>query len=348
MAWAHARRGDYEQGDYESALEEFQTVAGIYDHVLGNTFGAGSERQRKASTQTPVVYLHEILTLISEHFAGRPDAERAAFDMILRRKGIVAEALAVQRDTILGGRHPDLMPQLQALTAQRAEIARLLLDVPDTADMGAYKRHLDALEENRERLEADLARVIPELNLAETFRTADTAAVAAALTAGHALVEFVRFPVCAFQAPREGKASAFRYLAFVLPAGLPDGLRMIDLGDAVRIDGLIARFRDAVIRGSGADRNFELEASSEKADERQAGRPAQSDLRFRRRRSWRMRLSHPGARRRSGPPAFRNPAGGRRHPADRYVAFSLCGFRPRPPSAESQNWPQAGRRLRRQ
>ena len=42
------------------------------------------------------------------------------------------------------------------------------------------------------------------------------------------------------------------YAAFVLPAGEPDAVRMIDLGDAAIIDELIAEFRDCVTGQSRA------------------------------------------------------------------------------------------------
>jgi CHAT domain-containing protein/tetratricopeptide (TPR) repeat protein len=251
-AWSHVMQGDFAQ-----ALAELQTVSRIYDYVLGNAFAAGSERQRKAGVLTPVVVLHEIVTLVSRHFAHLPDVVRAAFDLILHRKGIVAEALAVQRDGVLGGRYPELGPALHRLTAQRAEIAHLLLDGPGGTDPEAFKQRIAGLAESRERLESELAQAIPELKLEESFRAADTVAVAAAIPAGHTLVEFVRFPLCAFRTLEpEEQSEPLRYLAFVLPAGRPDGLRMLDLGAAERIDGLIARFRTALTRGGSEDRHF--------------------------------------------------------------------------------------------
>ena len=44
-----------------------------------------------------------------------PAAVRAALDLVLRRKAIAAEALATQRDAVLGGKYPALEPKLREL-----------------------------------------------------------------------------------------------------------------------------------------------------------------------------------------------------------------------------------------
>jgi CHAT domain-containing protein len=80
--------------------------------------------------------------------------------------------------------------------------------------------------------------------------------VALSLPEGVALVEFVRFRVSDFRAVRtlgEKRWQAERYVAFVLRAGDPDDVRMIDLGEAEPIDRLIADFR-AGVTGADAER----------------------------------------------------------------------------------------------
>jgi tetratricopeptide (TPR) repeat protein len=61
------------------------------------------------------------------------------------------------------------------------------------------------------------------------------------LPAGAALVEFVRFGPCELSdgEPRDPA----RYLAFVLPAGEPDNVALVDLGEAAVVDRLVADFR---------------------------------------------------------------------------------------------------------
>jgi CHAT domain-containing protein/tetratricopeptide (TPR) repeat protein len=77
--------------------------------------------------------------------------------------------------------------------------------------------------------------------------------VAQTLPRDGALVEFVRIPVFDFEPASERVEDLWkpaRYLAFVMAAAEPDDVRLVDLGDAEAIDGMIAGFR-ASITGEG-------------------------------------------------------------------------------------------------
>jgi len=66
------------------------------------------------------------------------------------------------------------------------------------------------------------------------------------------LIEFVHFDVRDFKAvPAKGESSwkPARYLAFVILAGEPDNVQMIDLREARFTDKSIARFRDSITGG---------------------------------------------------------------------------------------------------
>jgi CHAT domain-containing protein len=152
-----------------------------------------------------------------------------------------------------------LQPRLRELTALRMQIAQKTLAGPGDGDPEAYRRLLAEWTAQRERLEADLARQIPEMNLEQRLQAADRQAVANALPRDTALVEFVRFDVFDFQAvPAKGERpwKEARYLAFVLPAGEPDRVQMLDLGEAAFIDRRIARFRAAITSESERRRDL--------------------------------------------------------------------------------------------
>ncbi|NJN13657.1 MAG: hypothetical protein HC815_39520 [Richelia sp. RM1_1_1] len=60
------------------------------------------------------------------------------------------------------------------------------------------------------------------------------------------MIEFVQFDVFNFQAIRangETQWQPFHYLAFILPAGQPDTVQMVDLGEVEKIDQLVSLFR---------------------------------------------------------------------------------------------------------
>jgi CHAT domain-containing protein len=170
----------------------------------------------------------------------------AELDLVLRRKGAGLEALAAQREAVLGGRYPALADRLRELTALRMQIVQGMLAPAGPQAPEAGRQRLAESQERRVRLEAELARQIPEMDLAAKLRTVDRQVVALALPEGSALVEFVRFhpfDFAAVPARGEGQWQPPRYLAFVLPAGEPDNIHMLDLGEAEPIDAMIATFR---------------------------------------------------------------------------------------------------------
>jgi tetratricopeptide (TPR) repeat protein len=232
---------------HEDALQLLLQAAAIHEHTLGQVFAIGSERQRASFCWSIQGHLDAVLSLVAQHLAQAPAAVAAALDLVLRRKALGFEALAAQREA---GRDPELEPRLRALAALRMQIARKTLAGPGPDGVAAHRKALARWHVERERLEAELAGRVPEIGLQRQLRAADRQAVARALPEGSALVEFVRVGVFDFHAvPTRGEAGArpARYLAFVLAAGDPDAVRLIDLGDAGLIDRLIAAFRAGIL-----------------------------------------------------------------------------------------------------
>jgi CHAT domain-containing protein/tetratricopeptide (TPR) repeat protein len=245
-------------GQATKALTLFQRAAVIDDRMIGQALSIASERQRLAFLETLLGRFYWTLSFVIAHLGESPAAVGTALDLVLRRKAIVAEAAAAQRDAVLGGKYPVLQPKLQELGALRMQVARAKLAGPGPEGPEAHGRRLAEWWWSREQLEAELAGQIPEMNLERALRAADRRAVALALPERVVLVEFVRFPVYDFHAvPARGEKSwqPARYAAFVLRAGDPDDVRVIDLGEAEPIDLLIADFRAGVI-GADWDRDI--------------------------------------------------------------------------------------------
>ena len=220
-----------------------------HDRLLGQVFSAASERQRAAVVESLRGELDILLSLTLRHLGNSSSAVESALDFVLRRKALGAEGLVTQRDAALSERYPQLEPTLRELSTLRAQIARHTLAGPEQTDRDAHNQTITELTTRRDRLEVDLAQQIPEMNLERKLRAADRRAVALALDAGVALVEFVRFDEFDFHAvPSRGEPrwKPARYLAFVLRAGEPDAVRVIDLGEADPIDRMIADFRASV------------------------------------------------------------------------------------------------------
>jgi len=221
-------------------------VSLIDDRMIGQIFSFGSEEDRLTYLSLVRPDVEKFLSLVFQHFSRSPAAIQDALALILKRKAITSEALAVQRDVILGGRYPHLREKLQKLHALRMQIAQKTIAGPGKEGADAHRRYLSEWNAEKERLETDLAQQIPEIKLEANFRNADRFVIAHTLPPNSALLEFFRFREFDFTAiPAQGQRQwkSARYCVFVLPSGDPDNISLIDLGGADQIDCFIARYK---------------------------------------------------------------------------------------------------------
>lgn len=228
------------------SLTLMRRVGRIDDSMIAQVFSFGSEIHRTAFLRKTERNLDAFLSLIWRHLRNDSHAVAYALDLVVRRKAVALEALAAQRDAVLIGEHPDLAEQLETLNRLRMQVAQVVLRGPRDGGDDLYRHRLARWQNERDRLEARLARQIPEMNLERRLRRADRGAVVAALPTRSVLIEFVRFNVLDFKSiGDQPRWQGARYVAFVLPAGKPTAInKMIDLGDAQVIDAEIAAFRD--------------------------------------------------------------------------------------------------------
>jgi CHAT domain-containing protein len=237
-------------GRREEGLTLMKKSLTIDDRMIGQVFSISSDDQRLAYLTTMRNNMDAFLSLVSRHFSQSPDAVRDALSLVLRRKAITTEALAMQRDAILGGKYPHLRGRFDQLSALRMEIARKTLEGPGPEGPEVYRRTLQEWNAERERLETELAREIPEMRLEERIRSADRKVIAHSLPPDTALVDFCRFTVFDFSAvPAKGESpwKPARYCAFVVKAGDPENVALIDLGEAEMIDRFIGNYRSRLI-----------------------------------------------------------------------------------------------------
>jgi CHAT domain-containing protein/tetratricopeptide (TPR) repeat protein len=244
-------------GREADAKKMMEQALAIDDRMIGQVFSISSEKQRTAYLKTVRVEFDLFLSLVSQYLSFSPEAVRSALSLVLRRKAIEAEALTTQRDAVLGGKYPEVAPKLREMTMLRAQAAQKTLAGPGKEGLQAHQQLLAEWNTRKERLEAEVARQVPEMNLEQKLRSIDHQVVAIAMPAGRTLIEFVRFVVYDFKAVPARDEPCWkpaRYLAFVMPAGEPENVEMIDLGEAEPIDRMIATFRSS-ITGEEEDRS---------------------------------------------------------------------------------------------
>jgi tetratricopeptide (TPR) repeat protein/CHAT domain-containing protein len=231
-------------GRTAEALTLMQEAAGIDDHMVDTIFAMGSERQRLAYLAVLRGDLDAFLSLVLQHFSSSPEAVQAAANLVLRRKAITVEALALQQEAMLRGRYRELTPAFEALTTLRRQIAQKELAGPEPGEGQSYRQQLQTWNEQKEQLEADLARRLPELRASQRRQSVSFQAIARSLPAGSALLEFVHIEV--FDAAASSAADLWqpaRYLAFLLLATAPEEVHLFDLGEAGQIDRQLAALR---------------------------------------------------------------------------------------------------------
>jgi tetratricopeptide (TPR) repeat protein len=253
------------QGRPAVALEFMASACTVEDNAIDLVFSASSEAERMNYLRGVGDSLDRHLCLVARHFAADSAAIRSALDRVLRRKALLAEASAVRRDAVLGGRHPELGAGLRELDALRTRLARKTLEGPGPEGPDIHRQLLEEWGRQRDRLEAELARLVPEFDLRRRLRAAGRSAVAAALPPESVLVELVRYRPFDLGADDFAWRSA-RYLAFVLHAGEADDVRMIDLGEAEPTDRLISAFRAAITGESEGQTGRDLSPSHTAAE----------------------------------------------------------------------------------
>lgn len=282
LSWLLARTGRPSEG-FETVLRACRLEDDDVMQVLAIT----SERQRLDRLAMMRARMQIALAMVARWFPSDPTAVGSALELVLRRKSVSIEIAARQGAAAMGDARPELRPLLTRLADIRARASALALhgdlrdlpmppessfviDLPEAGQpmLTDAQRACAVLDQEREQLEAALARAAPEL-LREPFRCT-VAEVASSLPADSALVEIV------LAGAVDGSAS--RYLAFVLRAGAPAEPRLVELGTAANIDALIAAFRRSLVTALPARDVAGSDEAGDDIDDRAPGRLADAVL----------------------------------------------------------------------
>ena len=229
---------------YNEALSYRIQASHIHDKLISNVFAFSSENDRLAFIDRIRGSFDLFLSLIYQYLPDSQQAINSAFDFILKRKGLSATSLTAQNQAIYNGKYPHLASEFQQLRELSTQIIHLTISASQTRNLANYQTNLTQLQTQYDNLQKRIAAQVPEIQLSEQIPNRN--AIAVSLPANSVLIEFVQFDVFNFQAIRangETQWQPFHYLAFILPAGQPDAVQMVDLGEVETIDQLISLFR---------------------------------------------------------------------------------------------------------
>lgn len=166
-------------------------------------------------------------------------------DAVLRYKGVVLDSMLEDRLTAAASADPAIRGRIEEARSLQRDLTALRTDAPDDSSPEGLKARDAKLTDTAgklERLEGDMARAVAGLGRARRSLGVTAEQVGAALPAGAALVEFLRY-----NHSLQGKAPEARYGAVILRAGTAPA--WVPLGAAKAIEDGLAAYRDGVREG---------------------------------------------------------------------------------------------------
>ncbi|BBD62071.1 peptidase-like protein [Nostoc sp. HK-01] len=235
------------QGDITLATDFLRRGLEVQAQNLNLIFAVGSEKSKQDYIRTFSGTTDATVSLSLQEARNNPAAASLALTTVLRRKGLVLDAVADNIQILRA--QLDKNPETQKLFTQwlqvQQQLSALVYSQPDkqTANL---KTQLEQLEAEREKLEAAISTKSAEFR--QQTQPVELAAIQAKIPKDAALVEIVQYePFNAKAKTNAQKWGKPRYGAAVLRStGEP---KWADLGEAAEIDQLAIDFRAALATG---------------------------------------------------------------------------------------------------
>jgi CHAT domain-containing protein/tetratricopeptide (TPR) repeat protein len=221
-------------GDYAQAERFLRQGLEISRDNLDLAATAQSERQQ-------LVMASRLRYALDTYLDLAPRAKRGgepAYRPVLTWKGAV---LARQRRLRLQRRHPEMADAFVQLDRVAGRLAALAFAVPDPKQQATFRRQIEELTEEKERLESDLARRSDGFRQQRKAERLEPERLQAALPPDAALVDFLEYTHLSRPPQGKGPSQVERRLAaFVVRR---DSIEQLDLGPATPIAEDIDRWR---------------------------------------------------------------------------------------------------------
>ncbi|BBD57794.1 peptidase-like protein [Nostoc sp. HK-01] len=235
------------QGDITHTIDFLRRGLEVEAQNLNLIFAVGSEKSKQDYIRTFSGTTNGIVSLSLQEARNNPTAVSLALTTVLRRKGLVLDAVADSIQILRAQLNKN--PETQKLFTQwlqvQQQLSALVFSQPakQTANL---KTQLEQLEAQREKLEAAISTKSAEFR--QQTQLVQLAAIQSKIPQDAALVEIVQYQPFNVKAKTDAqKWGKPRYAAAVLrSSGEP---KWLDLGEAVEIDKLAIDFRAALATG---------------------------------------------------------------------------------------------------
>ena len=237
------------EGRFQEAFQYMQQAQDIDIKSIDHMKGFTSEAQKLKFMQKIQEDLHVFLSLILKKLPHSPDALKVGMDTILRRKGIILEVQRQFQRALVAGDEKTIRT-FNRLAEVRSLHTKMVFSGPGQKNLNAYKKEIDLLRAEKERLEIQLSSSSRSYMAHLKKADANCENVAAKLkkNGSSALVELVRVSLYNFDRNADGPWDGEHYFAFILMPANPYDLRTVDLGPADNVDSLISQLKKMIFQ----------------------------------------------------------------------------------------------------
>ena len=235
------------EGRFQESFQYLQRAQNIQYESIDHMKGFTSEAQKLKFMQKIQEDLHIFLSLILKKLANSPEALKEGMNTILRRKGIILEIQKQFQRALVSGDERTIDTS-NKLAEVRSQLTRLVFSGPGQKNLDAYKKEMDLLRAEKERLELLLRSYNQSYSVHQKKADVNCEYVAANLKkdGNSALVELIRVSLYNFDRKMDRQWDGDHYFAFILMPGDPYELYMVDLGDADTVDSLISELKKMI------------------------------------------------------------------------------------------------------
>jgi CHAT domain-containing protein/tetratricopeptide (TPR) repeat protein len=238
-------------GDLEVAFEQALRAEEIARSHLRLTARSLAEREALTYAAVRVSSLDLLLSLALR--SPDPKKKERAFDALIRSRALVLDEMGERHRRLVGSEEPGGVRLATELRAASTRLAFLSLRGPGREALGSYRNRLQRAEEEKERLERQLAEMSFAFRRERDTGRAGLREVAAALPPRSALLSIARFASSELAGSAGVGASsepAPFYLAFVLLSGR-QSVEIAPLGPAAEVGGHVERLQSHMARVGG-------------------------------------------------------------------------------------------------
>lgn len=241
MALAHALLKEY-----EAANRSFRLALDVDARLIDSVMGFTSEDRQLIFLALKKQGIMAYLSLVTQYLADHSTARLDAFNIWIRRKGIIFEAQRRFQEALAYSENAKIQRMFFELTRIRTQLSKLAFQKPGVGGDEALREKIDTLEKQKDELENQMAALSQTFARQKKYQKADAYALAQALPDNSALVEFARLDFYNYTSTEP--ASSWlppHYIAFVLLDGQGNDVALVDLGSADEIDQIIADHKRA-------------------------------------------------------------------------------------------------------